>query len=415
MEPAITTIFPVDIPIINATAIGVSSENVSVTELTNDTNTYNQTDTGFIFQISPSGFPRVQVYMYIVLALVGIVNNCLTLRVLKHMPKKSFFTYLKGLASVDLIFVCCAGIFASYMWDGYVSSFAHCFLICRISSQLLWACAKASSTITALLGLERVVSVFFPLKMLRYSSTIRARCALMTAIVFALGTQVGILLMFHPIPYGDDGYFCFWTPTFFTPLGQTIFILNTSVFEYAMPILLFLCNICLIVQLAVARTRTRKLQEGGNRALQSASPADYRMTLTLISASVLSLVSNSPATLIRLLEIPRDSRYNNLRLFADFMFVFERTAHFYIYAAVNEEFRRIAKALILCMPVSSTKYSSNKESASGSKNERIIKMTAIDNPALDICETNNEAGGDNKNDSITKMTATDNPALDICE
>ena len=78
------------------------------------------------------------------------------------MPKTPFFTYLKGLEFVDLIFVCCVGVFVSYMWDGYVSSFTLCFFICRISSQLLWTCVKASTMITTLVGLERVVSVLSP-------------------------------------------------------------------------------------------------------------------------------------------------------------------------------------------------------------------------------------------------------------
>ena len=386
MASEITTSFPVDVPTMNATSMSVSPEAVAVQGIGNATVAYNRTGIGSTFPITPSGFPRVQAYMYITLTLVGVVNNSLALWVLKHMPKKAFCTYLKGLASVDLIFVCCVGIFVSYMWDGYVSSFAHCFLICRISSQLLWACAKASTTITALVGVERVVSVLSPFTMLRFGSTIRLRCILIAAVVCALAAQTGLMLMFRPTPYGDH-YFCFWSPAFFTPLGQTLILVNAIVFEYSMPILLLLCNIILITQLAVARARTRRLQEGGGRSIQPRSAnADYRMTLVLICASILSLVSNSPGTLIRILEIPRNI-YGDLRLFSDFMFVFERTAHFYIYVAVNEDFYITAKALLFCKPVPNTKYPSNKKVTchTNSNNGLITKTMSNDNPAFDIC------------------------------
>ena len=386
MAAEMTTNYPVDIPAMNATAMGPG--NISVQWIGNDTADFNQT--GSSFSVTPSGFPRVQAYMYITLALVGVINNSFALWVLKHLPTKAFFTYIKGLASVDLIFVCCVGIFVSYMWDGYVSSFAHCFLICRISSQLLWVCSKASTTITALVGVERVVSILSPFTMLRLGSTMRIRCVLVVAVVVAVVAQTGLMLMFRPTPYGDH-YFCFWTPTFFTPLGQTLILANTIIFEYSMPILLFLCNIILITQLGVARVRRHKLQEGVERSTQplSSSAADHRLTLMLICASILCLISNTPGTLLRLLaqEIPRDV-YGHLRLFSDFMVVFERTAHFYMYIAVNEDFRATAKALLFCKPLpkimnsSSTKVVSHTSSKKGS----VSKTSSIDNPALDICE-----------------------------
>ena len=377
MAANITTNFAIDISTTKPVAMGMIHGNDSIQAIKTDTVIFNKTGIGHTAQITPSGFPRAQAYMYIILVFIGVVNNCFTLRVLKHMPKKPFFTYLQCLAFVDFIFVCCVGIFMSYMWDGYVSSFALCFFICRISSQLLWTCAKASTMITTLLGLERVVSVFSPFTMMRLNSTIRVRCILIAAVVFALAAQIGLMMMFRPTPYGEH-YFCFWSPTYFTPLGQTLILTNTIVFEYSMPIILLLCNVCLITQITVARVRRRKLLEGGNRPERFTSSADTRVTLVLISTSILSLISNTPGTVIRLLEIPRNM-YGGLRLFSDIMFVFERTAHFYLYVAVHEGFRKTAKALIFCNSIPYTQYSEHKKTDIN-KNGRGTEIKIIDDP-----------------------------------
>ena len=368
-------------PTVNVTDMDFFPQNDSAQWSSNATNgNMSQPGPGFTFVITPSGFPRVQVYMYIVFAVMGVVNNSLTIKILHSLPKKPFYTYLQGLASVDLIFVSCAGIFVSYMWDGTVSTFAHGFFICRVSTQMLWACAKCSTTITAVVALERALSILFPFVMMRSNPGWRVKYVLITIAVVVLASQCGIIAMFGPIPYGDEGFFCSWSPTFFSPLGQTLILINACLFEYAMPILLLLSNICLITQLAVSRARRGNLQAGENQS--ASSSADHHITLMLIGASILSLVSNTPATLIRLLKVPRNM-YGGLRLFVDLLYVFERTANLYIYFAVNKEFRTAAKVLFVGKQAAVPKNSLDKPVSNECSDDKKTNTTSADNPAFE--------------------------------
>ena len=346
--------------------------------VTNSSVSANETASEFFPQMKPIGFPRIQVYMYIVLASVGVLNNSLTLRVFHHMPTKPFYTYLKGLALVDLLFVCSVGVATVYMWNGYTPNYTFCFIICHIVTQLMWASAKASTSIITLVAVERAVGLLFPFLMIRLnSSTTRVRYVLVVIAIVTLASHIGTMLMFPPTPFGDY-FFCTWSPTFFTPLGQTLVLVNACVFEYAMPLLLLIINICLIVQIRVARTARCKLQADGKQLMNS-SP-DYHMTAMLIVASLLSLVSNTPATLIRLLNMPKEI-YGDIRLFADFFFVFERTANFYIYALMIKDFRRISKALVCCKP---TTGSFADIPMTGSEGVVSDKYAASDKPAENI-------------------------------
>ena len=366
---------------------------------TNSSVNVNETRSGgYPFQIKPTGFPRIQVYMYIVLASVGVLNNSLSLRVFHRMSAKPLYTYLKGLALVDLLFVCSVGISAVYMWEGYTSDYTFCFILCHIVMQLLWASAKASTTITTLVAVERALSVLFPFLMIRlnFSST-RVRYVLVVVVIVTLASQIGTILMFTPVPYGDY-FFCSWSSTFFTPLGQTLVLVNTCVFEYAMPLSLLITNICLIVQLPAARAARRKLQGDGTQSTNSS--ADYHITVMLISASLLSLVSNTPATLIRLLNVPQ-KMYRDIRLVADFFFVFERTANFYIYVLMIEDFRRTVKALVCCKPATA---SLPDTVVTGSEGVVSNKYTASDKAVMDI--DNEKSTADHRSDADAADQAT---------
>ena len=339
---------------------------------TNRSVNVNETTSQFFPQIKPTIFPRIQVYIYVVLASVGVLNNSMTLGVFHRMPAKPLYTYLKGLALVDLMFVFSVGVSTVYMWNSYTTDYTFCFIMCHIVMQLMWVSAKASTSITTLVAVERAVGVLFPFLMIRLnSSTSRVRYALVAVAIVTLASQIGTILMLPPTPYGDN-FFCFWSSAFFTPLGQTLVLLNACVFEYAMPLLLLITNICLIVQLRVARTARRKLQADGKQIMKSST--DHHITALLISASLLSLVSNTPATLIRLLKVPGNI-YGDIRLFADFFFVFERTANFYIYALMIKDFRRIAKALLCCKPATG---SSPDTIVTGSEGVVSYKCTASD-------------------------------------
>ena len=324
--------------------------NTSVGRAVNGTNSsvnVNGTESGFPFYMKPIAFPPILVYMYIILTPIGMLNNSLTLAIFHRMPKKLLYTYLKGLAWVDLLFVCSVGVSAVYMWNGYTSDYVFCFIMCRIVMQLMWVCAKASTCITTLLAVERAIGVFFPFLMMRLNSvTTRVRYVLVVIAIVTLASQINTILVLLPTPYGDS-FFCSWSPVTFSPLGLTLRLLNACVFDYVMPLLLLITNICLIIQLPVTRAARRKLQADGKQVMNSS--VDHRITTMLICASLLCLVSNTPTTLLRLGKVP-DNIYEDIRRFTDFVFVFERTAHFYMYVLMIDDFRRMVKSMVCCKP-----------------------------------------------------------------
>ena len=314
-----------------------------------------------VFMFRPTGFPRVQTYAYFVIIVVGVFTNSLNLAVLRRMPRKPMFTYLKCLALTDLAFVICVAMLLPYVWNGTLASYMHCFIHCHIVSHLFWVCAKASSSITAALGIERTVATLFPLKTLKLSSTRRVWVIFLIIVVLCLGAQSGLAVMINPTPY-KDVYFCVWSPTFFGPLGQTILLVNAIIFEYTVPLILLACNLCLIVTLAVHKARRRSLF--ASESDPNANQVDHKMNALLIAMSILTLVANTPATLIRLVEIP-DSIFSIVRVTSGILYVLDRAANFFLYCLVNDDFRAIAKCILLCSkgsPATGTNCSSKNNS-----------------------------------------------------
>ena len=93
----------------------------------NNTTSYNQTGTDCKSPITPSVFPSVQAYMHIILAFVGVVNNAWHIEVWSIFPGYHSILTLESPLSRSSC-VCCVGLFVSYMWNGYVSSFIPCFI-----------------------------------------------------------------------------------------------------------------------------------------------------------------------------------------------------------------------------------------------------------------------------------------------
>ena len=297
-----------------------------------------------VFMFQPTGFPRVQTYAYFVIIVVGMFTNSLNLAVLRRMPRKPMFTYLKGLALTDLTFVICVAMLLAYVWNGTLPSYTYCFIHCHIVAQLFWACGKASSSITVVVGVERTVSTLFPFKTLKLGSTRRVWVTIFIIVALCLGAQAGLAVMMHPVPY-HDVYFCVWSPTFFGPLGQTILLVNAVIFEYTVPLILLACNLCLIVILAVHKARRRSLFASQSDA--QTSQVDHKMNALLIAMSILTLVANTPTTLIRLVEIP-DSIFSIVRVTSGILYVLDRAANFFLYCLVNADFRAIAKDILIC-------------------------------------------------------------------
>ena len=142
--------------------------------------------------------------------------------------------------------------------------------------------------------------------------------------------------------------------------------------------------------ITVARVRRNRLQDGSNPSIHSTnSPADYCITVILITASLMCFISNTPGTLLRLLEIPRNI-YGDLRLLSDFMFVFERTAHFYLYLGVHKGFHTTAKTLLFGRPAPCNKCFSN-ENIAVYNNGSVTEMTNFDDPQVLVTPNENSA------------------------
>ena len=321
----------------------------------------------FIFQ--PTNLSMAQAYVYIVCVVVGVFTNCLNLVVLHRMPRKPVFIYLKGLALTDMMFGISMAMLIAYIWNETPPSYTYCFIHCHIVAQLLWACAKVSSSITVAIGVERIVSTLFPLKALKLASTRRVWVTIFIIVVLCLGAQAGLAIMVNPIPY-DDVYLCVWSPTTFTPLGHTILLVNAIIFDYTVPLILLACNLCLIVTLAVHKARRRSLF--ASQSHSHGNQVDHKMNALLIAMSVLTLVGNTPTTLIRLVEIP-ESIFRVVRIMSNILFILDRVANFFLYCLVNAHFRAIAKDILFCgksSPTTDSNYTgktNSNENVSASK------------------------------------------------
>ena len=155
------TNFIFDIPTMKPTAMDVTFGYVFLLFDRNNTTSYNQTGTDCKSPKTPSVFPSVQAYMHTILAFVGVVNNCLAHRGLKHMPGISFYTHLRVPTFAELLCMLCWFICELHV-ERLRFVFHSVFHICHILSQLMWTCAKNNTIITTSVGLAWAVSVLSP-------------------------------------------------------------------------------------------------------------------------------------------------------------------------------------------------------------------------------------------------------------
>lgn len=290
-------------------------------------------------------FPRVQVYVYIILITVGVLGNSLNLLVLRRMPNTLFFKYIRCLSVVDMGHLLSVTALIYNMWVGYTMSRVYAVMVCRVLMPLMWACADAGTMLTTVIALERVLGSCFPLKVNNSPKSVRA--LLFTVVVFLVSVvfQIVIALLLYPkavqLPFATI-YFCVWAAEFYTEMGQAFILVKACIFEYIMPLLLLVLNIVLIIAIARIRAIRKNLFEG-----TSENNPDFGINIVLILLSFKSLLANTPATLIRVIAIPTDI-YRPLRVTADILYTFDRASNFLFYLLVNSQFRSHAANFVTC-------------------------------------------------------------------
>ena len=285
--------------------------------------------------------PVWQFSIEIVLAIFGIVGNSFSLLVYMRVPSSSINVLLRVLASCDLGFVLLLLHNSPVRYVRYINSYGFNWYVAYITSLLMWAFPAASTYTTVAIAVERLLAVAIPLKVRTICTPGRARiAAAVIVIVCIIGRLPNVILSTVSkvvLPDGSTTYTITRGPLFFRPIAIQLMLAMAILFDYLPPLLLVPTNIAILIFLRrqdnIIETLTETTHEQRRRL------ADRRLTLMLMALAIMSIIGNTPITLIRILSIPR-SIVLNLQAISNYLYIADHCANFVFYVIINTDFRQ---------------------------------------------------------------------------
>lgn len=290
----------------------------------------------------------------VVLYGVGVPGNVAALVTICNMrPLTSSYVYMAALAVVDILSLNVKLTYIGLQSNNmFVTDFG-----CKILMFLTSFCMHFSNWILVAMTIERLIAIWFPLKVANWSTKRRA------FIVLALmGLALSLINIHRMIMWIEvkrwAGSMCVHHPDYTHFNVNILPYLHATVYSFIPVIILVPCNIMIIVSLKRSSKKLLKLTNKVNKEqAMEKEKQQNQITVMLVSVSIVFVVLTLPYVIFFLIAIYWDFRYNYSGV--AIYFFLEQVAYlsaesnhavnFFLYFLTGKKFRDSFFRLLCCV------------------------------------------------------------------
>ena len=180
---------------------------------------------------------------------------------------------------------------------------------CKFSVFMTYFLTHSSSWILVLINIDRVISVYQPLKARTWCTKKRLGLALLLMFLLMIGISIHV---FWTITFDEEleSYRCLFNQAILGVEGELSWLLiDATIFTFAPFIIILGCNIAII--LALLRAAKRRNSEMNVRNSSSSDNSSTSITTMLLTISIVFLLTTSPLTVCYQFYDPIIKKYEN--------------------------------------------------------------------------------------------------------